>query len=199
MNTLRKLYVGSVIVTALLAFFGLPQKLLAVELPADSYYQLDVSLETHRGEQAAFASLAGEPVLVSMFYGSCPHVCPMLISTVREIEKQLPTDAREKFKVALISVDPERDDPAVLSSLAKRHGVLNDRWTFARTDEHQTRALAAVLGIKYKALPDGDFNHTTAMILLDAGGREIARSGKLGAPDPAFVEAVRNTLAQDRD
>lgn len=196
MNSLRKFYIGAVTVTALLAFFGLPQALLAAELPADSYYQLDAPLETHRGEQAAFASLAGEPVLVSMFYSSCPHVCPMLISTIREIEKQLPADAREEFRIALISVDPERDDPAALHALAERHGVENERWTFARTSEHQTRALAAVLGIKYKALPDGDFNHTTAMILLDANGREIARSGKLGAPDPAFVEAIRATLAR---
>jgi protein SCO1/2 len=195
MNTLRKLYVGAVTVAALLAFFGLPQTLLAAEVPADSYYQLDTPLETHRSEQAAFSSFAGESALVSMFYGSCPHVCPMLISTIREIEKQLPTDAREKFKVALISVDPERDDPVALRALAERHDVLNDRWTFARTDEHQTRALAAVLGIKYKALPNGDFNHTTAMILLDASGHEIARSGKLGAPDPAFVEAIRTVLA----
>lgn len=160
-------------------------------LPPDSYYQLDAPLETHSGEQTSFAALAGEPVIVSMFYGSCPHVCPMLISTIKEIEKQLSPEARAELRVVLLSVDPQRDTPAALAELAAQRNVNSDRWLLARTTLSDTRALAAVLGIKYKQLPDGEFNHTTAIILLDANGREIARSGKLGAPDPAFVRQVR--------
>ena len=57
------------------------------------------------------------------------------------------------------------------------------------------RKLAALLGIRYRQLADGEFNHTSVLILLDAEGRILARTEKLGAkPDPAFLAAVRKAL-----
>lgn len=169
----------------------------AAELPDDSYYQLDVMLEPHVGEQARFATLQGSPVIVSMFYGSCPHVCPMIISTIQQVEKQLPGKIRGELRVVMISIDPERDTPEALRAVAAKHSVDDARWMLARTEPEDTRALAAVLGIKYKALPDGQFNHTSTMILLDAAGREIARSSKLGAPDENFVQQVATAFTAD--
>ena len=54
----------------------------------------------------------------------------------------------------------------------------------------------ALLGIRYRALADGEFNHTTVLVLLDAEGRVLARTEQVGGlPDPAFLAAVRQTLA----
>ena len=139
------------------------------------------------------ASAYGHPKLNELIQkaASTPFIGQVLISTIKEIEKQLSPEARAELRVVLLSVDPQRDTPAALAELAAQRNVNSDRWLLARTTLSDTRALAAVLGIKYKQLPDGEFNHTTAIILLDANGREIARSGKLGAPDPAFVRQVQ--------
>jgi protein SCO1/2 len=51
-----------------------------------------------------------------------------------------------------------------------------------------------VLGIQYRALADGEFNHTTAVILVDADGRIAARTTRLGNADPAFVKRVKSVL-----
>jgi protein SCO1/2 len=49
--------------------------------------------------------------------------------------------------------------------------------------------------VRYRKLADGDFNHTSALILLDADGRIIARTEKMGAvPDPEFLKAVKKAL-----
>ena len=57
------------------------------------------------------------------------------------------------------------------------------------------RTLAAALGIRYRAQPDGTFNHTSALILLDRDGRIVARSEVTGLqPDPHFVATVRAHL-----
>ena len=189
----HKLYLGTVLALGMVAILGLPRA-TADDSSANSYYELDVPLETHTGEQTRFPAFAGKPTIVSMFYGTCPHVCPMLISTIKQVENQLPENLRKELQVVLVSVDPARDTPAALSEIADRHGVDAGRWVLARTTASQTRALAAVLGIKYKQLPDGEFNHTTSIILLDAKGREIARSGKLGAPDTEFVRNVKAAL-----
>lgn len=42
---------------------------------------------------------------------------------------------------------------------------------------------------------DGEFNHTSALVLLDADGRIVARAEQMGTrPDPEFVAAVRRAL-----
>ena len=54
------------------------------------------------------------------------------------------------------------------------------------------RAVAGVLGMRYRALADGEFNHTSALVLLDADGRILARTEQMGSvPDPEFLAAVR--------
>jgi protein SCO1/2 len=73
--------------------------------------------------------------------------------------------------------------------------VDQDRWRFARTRPEDVRLVAAVLGLQYRELPDGGFNHSSPIILLDASGREISRSEKLGLPDKAFVQRVAAVAA----
>ena len=52
-----------------------------------------------------------------------------------------------------------------------------------------------VLGIRYRVIGDGEFNHTSALVLLDADGRVAARTEIIGSkPDPAFVAAVRKAV-----
>ena len=56
--------------------------------------------------------------------------------------------------------------------------------------------VAALLGVRYRELADGEFNHSSALVLLDAQGRVVARTERLGpVPDPAFLAAVKSTLA----
>jgi protein SCO1/2 len=56
--------------------------------------------------------------------------------------------------------------------------------------------LAALLGVRYRALVDGEYNHTSALFLLDAQGRKLAGSAKLGSvPDADFLASVRAALA----
>lgn len=180
-----------------LAGAGLPTAVSGAELPADSYYQLDVPLETQAAGRLRFSDMSGAPAIVAMFYASCPHVCPMTISTIRAIEDQLPAKERERLRILMVTFDPDRDTPDALAELADRHHADNARWRFARTVPADIRPVAAVLGIRYRKLPDGSFNHASPIVLLDREGREIARTEKLGRPDPAFVEAVSKALQSD--
>ena len=64
-----------------------------------------------------------------------------------------------------------------------------------RAQANDVRRIAAVLGVQYKRLDDGEFSHSSALVLLDAQGRVLARSEKLGEADPEFVGAVQRALA----
>lgn len=177
------------------ALFVDPGTATAADIAADSYYQLDVALETQAAENLRFSDMQGEPVIVAMFYGSCGHVCPMIISAIGMIEARLSPAARDRMRVLLITLDPEHDTPPALAELAERHRVDGARWRFARSAPRDVRPIAAMLGVKYRQLPDGGFNHTSPILLLDSEGREIGRSEKLGVPDPLFVTQVATALA----
>jgi protein SCO1/2 len=193
-NSLIRSFAVGFIAASLPGLLGASNKSNGVELPDDSYYHLDVLLETQAAGSFRLSEMQGGPLIVAMFYASCPHACPMTVSTIRAIENQLPPETREALRVVMITLDPERDTPDVLAELADRHRVNNDRWRFARTASSDVRLLAAVLGIKYRQLPEGGFNHTSPVLLLDGEGREISRSEKLGIPDPVFVQEVATAL-----
>jgi protein SCO1 len=160
-------------------------------LPGNSVYQLPVALADQEGRSFRLEERRGRPLLVSMFYTSCQFVCPMLIDSIRDAEKQLAPAERERLCVLLVTFDPDHDTVAVLKRTADERGLDPGHWSLARTDPATVRKLASVLGIQYRALANGDFNHTTAILLLDAQGRVVARSSQLGHAQPGFVNQIR--------
>jgi protein SCO1 len=164
-------------------------------LPADSVYQLALTLTDQQGRALPLGAGRGHPVLVSMFYTSCQFVCPMLVEALRATEARLSAAERARVTVLLVSIDPEHDSVAVLERTARQRELDTMRWSLARTDAASVRKLAAVLGIQYRALANGEFNHSTALILLDNEGRIVARTAQLGDADPIFVRRVKASLA----
>jgi protein SCO1/2 len=165
-------------------------------LPPDSLYQSTAKLTDDHGRRMALTVKRGQPQIVSMFYTSCKFVCPMIIDGALAIEESLNPAERARLGVMLISFDPKRDTPQALSRMRHERDLDEARWTLLRPDPPDVRGIASLLGIRYRALADGEFNHTTALVLLDAEGRIVARTERVaGPPDPAFLAAVRKALA----
>ncbi|MFT3762885.1 MAG: SCO family protein [Pseudoxanthomonas sp.] len=164
-------------------------------LPQDSVYQLPLRLTDQAGRSADWGARRGKPQLVSMFYTSCQYICPLIVDSGKAIEKSLTPAQQQRLGILLISIDPVRDTPAALQSVVDKRRLDTARWTLASPPADDVRAVAGVLGIRYRQLADGEFNHSSALILLDADGRILARSEQVGGkPDPEFVAAVRRAL-----
>ena len=159
--------------------------------PGDSLYQLRLTLTDQAGAATTLDRYRGQPVLISMFYGSCPHVCPMLIATMQRYERELPEAQRGRLRVLMVSLDPARDTPAKLTEVAERHRVDLGRWSLARTDAVSVRKLAAALNIQYRQLPDGEFSHATVITLLDGDGRPLRATASMLRPDADFSAALK--------
>src|SRR5688572_20045327 len=165
-------------------------------LPGDSVYQLSLPLTDQDGRTADWRQHRGKPQLVSMFYTSCQYICPLIVDSGKAIERQLTPTQQKRIGIVLISMDPARDSPAALRSVADKRKLDTQRWTLAAPPAADVRAAAGVLGIRYRQLADGEFNHTSALVLLDADGRVLARTEQMGGrPDPGFVEAVRRAVS----
>lgn len=164
-------------------------------LPADSLYQLTLPLTDQAGTTADWRTRRGKPQLVAMFYTSCQYICPLIVDSGKAIERQLDPRQRQKLGILLISMDPRRDDPKALKTVTNTRKLDVARWTLASPRQADVRTVAGLLGIRYRLLADGEFNHSSALILLDANGRILARTEKMGTqPDPEFVAAVKKAL-----
>ncbi len=167
----------------------------AKPLPGDSVYQLELPLTTQDGRTVDWRSLRGKPVVVSMFYTSCQYICPLIIESGKAVERQLTPAQQKRLGVLLVSMDPARDTPAALKKVVDQRKLDLGRWTLATPPADDVRSVAAVLGIRYRQLADGEFNHSSMLILVDANGRILARTEKIGSqPDPDFVAAVRKAV-----
>ena len=168
----------------------------ATPLPRDSVYQLAAPLTDQNGRKFDWRARRGSPQVVTMFYTSCQYICPLIIDSGKAIEKSLTPAERARVGLLLISMDPKRDTPAALTVVATKRKLDPARWTLARPAPGDVRSIAGVLGIRYRELADGEFNHTSALVLLDADGRILARTEQIGSrPDPEFVAAVRRAAA----
>ena len=162
----------------------------AMATSGPSIYPLAVSLHDEHGTSIGLDVYRGHPVIVSMFYGSCPVACPLIVSHVKDVESRLPADARADLRVVLVSFDPARDTPEALSAIAQKRGLDLSRWTLATGGDDDVRQVAAVLGVSYRAIPGGAFSHDSVITVLDREGRPIARDDDPSADVEPLAQAV---------
>ena len=168
----------------------------AAPMPANSIYQLPNTFTNQDGKPFQLASRRGKAQLLAMFYTSCKFTCPLIIDSGLGIDHALTAAERGKLQVLFISLDPARDNVAALAAVASKRKLDRNRWTLARTEDPGVRKTAALLNVRYRKLADGDFNHTSVLTLLDAEGRIIATTEKLGAvPNAEFLAKVKAALA----
>ena len=168
----------------------------ATLLPGDSVYNLPLQLTTQDGQQQLLSARRGRPQLVTMFYTSCQMVCPLIIDSLRLTRNALDPAVRSQVDILAVSFDPARDDVATLRTYGEKRKLDPHVWTLARAEPAQVRMLSGVLGLQYRQLPDGEFNHSSELILLDVDGRIAARTTKIGKLDPAFVKAVNELVSR---
>ena len=166
-------------------------------LPPESVYHHPARMTNQDGRSQALADGRGKPQLVSMFYTSCHYICPLIIDGALAVERQLTPAQRGRLGVTLISIDPDRDTPAALKRVSDQRKLDTQRWRLLRPAKSDLRAVAGLLDVRYRPLDDGEFNHTSVLVLLDAEGRVLASTERIGSrPDPAFVAKVQQALGR---
>ena len=101
-------------------------------------YARQLSLSDTSGKPRVLNEFKGKVVVVFFGYTQCPDVCPITLAEIAEVRSKLGADG-DKVQPILVTVDPERDTPEILSAYAASFGrdVVALRGTL-----EQTRAAA---------------------------------------------------------
>jgi protein SCO1/2 len=136
----------------------------------DSVFNITDNWTAADGKTFQLSKLGGKPTVVAMVYTSCQYVCPLTVQNIKRIERSLSAAQAGKVNFALFSFDPQRDTPAKLTEFAKLHAITSPAWTLAQGSESAVRKLAVTLGIKYKKVQSGDYEHDATISILDSNG-----------------------------
>ena len=167
----------------------------AAELAGDSIYQLEIPLQSTEGARITLSEMRGKPLLITLFYSGCSSVCPMITARLQSIESHITARNRHNVTIVMISLDAEHDTPQTLATFRHEHHIEGPNWLVARAGAEDVRALAAVLGVQYRELPDHSFNHSAVIALVDRDGVIKARADGVQWADAAFLRHVQSIAA----
>jgi protein SCO1/2 len=132
----------------------------------------DFTLTDHMGKPRAFSSLRGKPTLVFFGFTHCPDVCPQTLARLKALH-HAQDGALKSAQVVLISVDGDRDTPALLKAYL---APLSADFIGLTGDPKSTAKIAAQFAaVFFKEPPgkDGNYNvmHTSQIFVVDKAGR----------------------------
>lgn len=125
------------------------------------------------GKKFTLGDIAHDNLVVSFVFTSCPmpKMCPMTLSVAKdaiEAWENLPRLMRwlKPIHVLAVTIDPERDTPAVLKAWTEKHGLKDLPFTFATGDPAQITAFAARFNVV--AFPsEGTIAHNVRTVVLN--------------------------------
>jgi len=146
------------------------------------------------GDPLALEQLRGRPVVLSLVYTSCYHVCSGLTLRLRETIKVAHDALGEgSFAVVTVGFDTPNDTPDRMRQYARERGANLADWHFASTDAATIERLARDVGFTYFASTKG-FDHITQTTILDRTGRVVLQVyGEDFAP-PLVVEPLKKLV-----
>ena len=156
----------------------------ASAIPSDSIYQVGGTWLTENNESIQLESLAGKPQIIALIYTGCSNSCPIIVESMKRVEKQVPVSLRSKIGFVLVSLTPDTDQPKTLKAFAEKKG-LNPNWKLLRGTNESVRTLSNALNGRYKVIKDGDVAHSNTVSLLNSRGQiQTQASGTLTGIKP---------------
>jgi protein SCO1/2 len=130
----------------------------------------EFTLTNQDGKRVALKELRSKVLAITFIFASCVDTCPLLTAKMAGIQSRLGSDFGSKVYFVSITVDPERDTPAVLQRYAQGYNANLAGWTFLTGTQAEIRNVAKSYGIYYKKKPRGDVDHTFLTSLVDRSG-----------------------------
>lgn len=157
-------------------------------------YARDFSLTDADGKPRTLADFKGKVVVLFFGYAQCPDVCPTTMSEMAQVKQQLGADG-DKLQVLFVTVDPERDTPAVMKAYMS---AFDPAFVALIPTPEQLPALAKDFKAYYKKVEGKtptsySMDHSAASFVYDTEGR-LRLYARYGAGVPAMVSDVKALL-----
>jgi protein SCO1/2 len=159
-------------------------------VPASASVGGPFQLTAHNGQTLTDKDLLGRPFLVFFGYTHCPDVCHTTLFEMSEILRALGSQA--KIGALFVTVDPERDTPAVLKDYLSN---FDPRIVGLSGDRAALDPMLSEYRIYAKKAPNGSddyaVDHTTVVYLMDKNGQFVSAFNVARRPNDAARDLQR--------
>lgn len=171
-----------------------PDRALAISQGAVGGTIADHRFTDRLNRQVSLHEYAGKPLVISMIFTSCHHICP---TTTRHLDQAVGA-AREvlgddSFTVLTIGFDAARDTPAAMRAFAREQGIEAGDWLFLSTSADTIAALADDLGFIYFPSARG-FDHINQVTVIDRDSRVYRQVYGVNFSLPWLVEPLKELV-----
>jgi len=151
------------------------------------------TLIDQNGKAVSDADFRGRFMLVFFGYTQCPDVCPTTLAEVQAALTQMGPQAARVVPI-FISVDPERDTPAVLKAYLASFGP---RFVGLTGTPEAIAAIAKEYKVYYRKHPaqGGSYavDHSSILYLMDKGGHYLGNYAIETGPDAMAKDLEQKT------
>lgn len=153
-------------------------------------------LMDHHGQWRTWADFKGQIGVVFFGFTHCPDVCPTSMTTMAEV-KNLLGEQGKRLQVLFITVDPERDTPALLKEYM---AAFDPSFLALRPEPDALKALAASFKVYYRKAegktPESyTMDHSAGKYIFDTEGRPRLFSA-YGTAASVIAADIRALLSQ---
>lgn len=166
----------------------------AAAFSARSVYQLESIWTTATAQPLRLGHLQGKVQVLAMMYTTCDAACPLIVSLMQHIEAALPPELRPQVGFVLLSLDPARDTPDVLSAYSARMHLDPGSWSLLSGHPDDVLELAMLLGIRSTRDQRGGFVHANVITVLNQAGEIVHRHEGLQQDMASTLEAIRRAV-----
>ncbi len=146
------------------------------------------------GQQVQLASFQGRPLVISLIYTSCYHICPTVTRHLSDVvDKARQALGDKSFNVLTIGFDTTNDTVDAMRVFAAQQSVNSDNWQFLSADEKTISGLAKDLGFQFRVSPKG-FDHLIQASVVDGQGKVYRQVYDMDFSTPLLVEPLKQLL-----
>lgn len=150
------------------------------------------TLVDQTGAEVTDRRFAGQYRIMYFGYTFCPDVCPTDMQTIGAAMRLLPPATAAKITPIFVTVDPERDTPAVLKQFVSAFHPRMVGLTGSVQAIERVKKAYAIYSAKGDPAPGGGYlvNHSRQVYLMDPAGKPIALLPQDQGPQPV-ADAIR--------
>jgi protein SCO1/2 len=154
----------------------------------------DHTLRDTQGQPFHLRNLRGKPLVISLIYTSCHHVCPLITRNVAE-KMEIAQDAlgNDAFTVITVGFDWRVDTPERMRTYANGQGIDIPGWHFLSGDAATIAALSDDLGFQFFPSAKG-FDHLSQTTVVDANGVVYRQIYGVDFDTQTFVEPLKELV-----
>ncbi len=132
----------------------------------------DFSLNDQRGLTVSLDDLRGRVTLVTGVYAMCSTACPEILLQSKALITELPPEARARFQMVALSLNPEYETAELMGAVADSYGLPHPEFRYLNGSPAVMHPLLRDFQFGARRNPDtGLIDHANLFILLDAQGR----------------------------